>query len=296
MATFFQQNKKHTQLFKEKEQGHWHFSLALLLSFCLMFLDRSHAIVPVHRVFASLVYPLQYAVDAPGRFISWSRMFWGSKEDLLLETRILHEEQLQLKVALQQFSALQRENNILKALLALSKQSKHQTMAAKILSFEATSTRHLLMINKGKHHGVLDGQLVLDTEGVTGQVIDVGLMTSTVLLISDASSAVPVRNQRTGEASILAGTNTQTHLSLNYLPKTASVKAGDVLVTSGLGQRYPEGYPVGVVDDVDIPSGEDFIRVDVRPFTHYYRDGLVLLVFPDKTPLKKQGKKQGKKT
>jgi rod shape-determining protein MreC len=301
VAISFQQNNKRTRLFIEKEQGYWHFPLALLLSFCLMFLDRSHAIVPVHRFFASLVYPLQYVVDAPGRIFSWSRFFWGSKEALLDEARALHEEQLYLKAELQQLLDIQSENAILKSLLALSKQSKHQTMAAKILALETTATRHLFIINKGKRDGVILGQLVLDTAGVTGQVIDVGLISSTVLLISDAASAVPVRNQRTGETGLLAGTNTPEHLSLHYLPKTASVQVGDVLVTSGLGLHYPEGYPVGVVDAVGNPSGEAFIRIDVRPFTHYARDRLVLLVWPDKknkamqkevkTRLKKQGKK-----
>jgi rod shape-determining protein MreC len=303
VAISFQQNKKRTQLFIEKEQDFWHFPLALVLSFCLMFLDRSHAIVPVHRLFASLVYPLQYVVDVPGRVFSWSRLFWGSKAALLDETRLLHEEQLCLKAELQQLSEIQSENTVLKALLALSKQSKHQTMAAKVLALETTATRHLLIINKGQRDGVVSGQLILDTEGVTGQVIDVGLMTSTVLLISDAASAVPVRNQRTGETGLLAGTNHPQHLSLNYLPKTASVQAGDMLVTSGLGLRYPAGYPVGVVETVaHNPSGEAFIRVDVRPLTHYARDRLVLLVWPDKknTTIKKevtaQLRKQGKKT
>jgi rod shape-determining protein MreC len=305
VATSFRQNKKHNQLLKEKEQGFWYFPLALLFSFCLMFLDRSHMIVPVHRMFASLVYPFQYAVDAPGRVMAWSRVFWGSKKVLLDEARVLHEEQLQLKVELQQLLALQNENHVLNALLAVSKRSAHQTTAAQILAFETTVTRHLFIINKGKQDGVTIGQLVLDSEGVTGQIIDVGPITSTVLLISDAASAVPVRNQRTGETAILAGTNALERLSLIYLPKTASVQAGDVLVTSGLGLRYPEGYPVGVVERVDNPSGEAFVRVDVRPFTHYYRDRLVLLVWPDKKnkilqkevekQVKKQLKKQGKK-
>ncbi len=250
-----------------------------------MFLDRNYTIIPVHQAFSSLVYPLQYLVNAPSRLMTWSRSVWGTKQALFDEAEALYAEQLQLKAELQQFLALQKENAALKSLLALSKSSKHHMMAAEVLTLKTAATRHLLVINKGKRDGVSSGQLVLDTEGVTGQVIEVGFMTSTVLLISDSASAVPVRNQRTGETAILAGTNQPERLSLIYLPKTASVQQGDVLLTSGLGKRYPAGYPVGVVEGVDNPSGEAFIRVDVRPFTRYHRNRLVLLVWPDEADM-----------
>lgn len=244
-----------------------------------MFLDRSYTIVPIHQVLNVLVYPLQYVVDIPTRFMNWSYLAWTSKQVLLDETRALYTEQLRLKIALQKLSSLQNENAELKALLDLSRSSEDKTMAAEILKLETAPTRHFLLINKGKHDGVEAGQLVIDTEGVTGQVIEVGLFSSKVLLISDSASAVPVRNQRTGETAILAGTNKPERLSLIYLPKTASVEPGDVLVTSGLGARYPAGYPVGVVERVDNPLGEAFIRIDVRPLTRYHRNRLVLIVW-----------------
>ena len=114
-----------------------------------------------------------------------------------------------------------------------------------------------------------------------GQVIDVGPMTSTVLLISDSKSAVPVRNNRTGERAILVGTNSIEQLSLINLPKTSSIHPGDVLVTSGLGRRYPEGYPVGRVEEVNSIPGEDFVKVMVSPVALLNRNRLVLLIWPD---------------
>ncbi|MDF1677989.1 MAG: rod shape-determining protein MreC [Legionellaceae bacterium] len=300
MAISFRLNKKQNQLFNDAEQGLWRYPLALVFSLCLIFLDKTYGVVSLHQLLASAASPFQYVVDAPSRFAVWSRGVWSSKQALLAETRALHEEQLHLKAALQQLSSLQHENTILKSLLALSEQSKHPMMTAEVLAVETTRTRHVLVINKGKKNGVLLGQLVLDAEGVMGQVIEVGLMTSTVLLISDSASAVPVRNQRTGETAILAGTNLPERLSLIYLPKTASVETGDVLVTSGLGKNYPEGYPVGVVNKVENPLGEAFIRIDVKPFTRYHRSRMVLLVWPDekagvlkeeiKTRLSKQGR------
>jgi rod shape-determining protein MreC len=106
-------------------------------------------------------------------------------------------------------------------------------------------------------------------------------MTSTVLLISDSKSAVPVLNNRTGERAILVGTNSLDQLSLINLPKTASIHPGDVLVTSGLGGRYPEGYPVGKVEKVSSIPGEDFVKVMVSPIALLNRNRLVLLIWPD---------------
>ena len=70
-------------------------------------------------------------------------------------------------------------------------------------------------------------------------------------------------------------------MSLINLPKTASIHPGDVLVTSGLGGRYPEGYPVGKVEKVNSPPGEDFVNVVVSPIALLNRNRLVLLIWPD---------------
>jgi rod shape-determining protein MreC len=140
----------------------------------------------------------------------------------------------------------------------------------------------LVILNKGKRDGAYVGQPVLDAKGVMGQIIDVGYMTSTVLLISDSKSAVPVRNNRTGERGILIGLNNLGQLSLINLPGTSSIAKDDLLVTSGLGRLYPEGYPVGRVVDVQSVPGEAFIKVDVSPVALLNRNRLVLLIWPDK--------------
>ena len=123
---------------------------------------------------------------------------------------------------------------------------------------------------------------MLDAKGVVGQVIDVGFMTSTVLLVSDIKSAVPIRNNRTGERAILVGTNSISQLSLINLPRTSSIIKGDLLVTSGLGRLYPEGYPVGVVSEVNHIPGDDFIKVIVTPIALLNSNRLVLIIWPEK--------------
>jgi len=278
---FFQQNKQRGRLFKQTRQGGWQFPLALVLAVLFMFADHHYGSMPLHRLFSSVIYPVQYAVDTPSRFLKWTQLTFGNKQALIAENQQLRHQQLYLRSQDQQRLMIQDENTALKELLALSQSLKHRVMAADVLAVDTGHARNVVIINKGKQAGVMLGQLVLDTEGVMGQVIDVGLRTSTILLISDANSAVPVRNQRTGETAILSGTNDANRLSLIHLPKTVSVQQGDVLLTSGLGQHYPAGYPVGVVETVARPPGEDFIRVNVRPLTALDRNRLVLLVWPD---------------
>ena len=154
-------------------------------------------------------------------------------------------------------------------------------MAAHILAVDTSSVRQVVIISKGSKDGVHLGQAVLDAKGVMGQVIDVGQWSSTVLLISDAKSAVPVLNQRTGERGILVGNNSMAQLSLVNLPTTSLVAAGDLLVTSGLGGHYPEGYPVGMVDSVQSSVGDEFIRIRVNPIAWLNRSQMVLLIWPE---------------
>jgi len=227
--------------------------------------------------FSLIISPLQYVVDYPVRVVSWLGSMIGSKKALINENMQLRYHQTLLESQLQKFQMMGSENSQLKELLSASSSANIQAIAAEILAVDSSSSRQLLVLNKGGRDGVIVGQPVLDAKGVMGQIIDVGLMTSTVLLVSDSKSAVPVRNDRTGEQAILVGTNKINELSLINLPKSSEISSGDLLVTSGLGRRYPEGYPVGVVKEVINIPGDDFITVSVSPVALLNRNRLVLI-------------------
>ena len=168
----------------------------------------------VRRGLSLLVSPLQYGVDYPVRVIGWVRSLMSSKKSLIDENMQLRYQQIMLEAQLQKLMMIRRENSQLKELLSATSSASMHVMAAQILAVDTGSSRQSLVLNKGTRDGVFNGQPVLDAKGVMGQIIDVGLMTSTVLLISDAKCAVPVRNERTGERAILVGTNSMTRLSL----------------------------------------------------------------------------------
>ncbi|MEM9102101.1 MAG: rod shape-determining protein MreC, partial [Pseudomonadota bacterium] len=141
--------------------------------------------------------------------------------------------------------------------------------------------RHIVTINKGSSDGVYNGQPVLDAFGLTGQVIQVSLSISKVLLISDLNHAIPVKVDRSGYRTIALGTGDYGRLVLQHVPHTADIEVGDLLITSGLGQRFPEGYPVGEVLLVEKKPGVPFARIDAATNAKLSRSGHVVLVWPE---------------
>jgi rod shape-determining protein MreC len=278
-----QQNNSKNRLFAKGTHRAFSFVFALIISASLMFSDYHYRYLDsVRSGFALLVSPLQYAVDYPVRVIGWIQSLVSAKKALISENMQLRYQQAMLEAELQKLLVIKEENSQLRELLLTSSKASMRAMAAQILAVDTSISRQLVVLNKGKRDGAYTGQPVLDAKGVMGQVIDVGYMTSTVLLISDAKSAVPVRSNRTGERAILMGTNNMSQLSLVNLPRTSSIEKGDLLVTSGLGRLYPEGYPVGRVENVKSIPGEAFIKVDVSPIALLNRNRLVLLIWPDK--------------
>ncbi len=274
-------NNKSEPLFARGKKHSIHYIIASTLALALMFCDNHyHYLNNVRSSFSMLLAPLQYTVDYPMRVFGWMQSAVSTKTALIDENMELRYQQTVLESELQRLMMIKEENLQLKELLHTSARTKTRSMAAQILAVDTSMARQIVILNKGKRNGAYVGQPVLDAKGVMGQIIDVGYMTSTVLLISDAKSAIPVRNNRSGERAILVGSNSLNQLSLINVPRTANVALNDLLVTSGLGRLYPEGYPVGKVATIhDIP-GEDFITVEVRPIALLNRNRLVLLIWP----------------
>jgi len=259
------------------------FMFALSVSFCLMVADyRFHYLNQVRQTVSLVASPIQYAVNYPMRLIGWIHDLVSAKTTLIDDNIRLRYQQTLLEAKLQKLMDITDENTQLKKLLSASPSPKDRVMAAEILAVDTTDSRHIWVINKGRHEGVFEGQPVLDANGIVGQIIDGGIVTSTVMLISDIRSGVPVRNNRTGEQAILTGTGHSNQLTLINLPKSSSIALNDLLVTSGLGLRYPEGYPVGKIKNIASLPGEDFMRVTVQPIAQLDHDRMVLLMWPGK--------------
>jgi rod shape-determining protein MreC len=305
-ATSFQQNKQ-KHLFAKKSIINKDYLVALILSCVLLVLDYKQNLSPLkmradtdytksmprQKITAKLMHSLRYAisivsspvqlsVDAPKYLAQHFEAYLHTKNKIIDENNALKITQANLNLKLQKLESLEKQNTELRALFGTNIGMHHNANLAQVLMAQINTNRQIVVINKGSNNGVTIGQPVFDTKGVIGQIIDVGSLTSTVLLISDNKCAVPVQNARTGERAILVGTNNPEQLSLINLPKTSNIEIGDLLITSGLGRRYPQGYPVGYVYAIKHLPGEDFIKILVKPAASLNKSDLVLLLAPTK--------------
>jgi len=238
----------------------------VFISIALMYLDhRENHLDAVRRGIGVAVYPLQLIVDAPVRLWAWLGESTTSRGDLQREVARLNAERLLTNARLQRLTALEAENARLRALLDARSKVRDDVRVAEIMAVDANPYEHNLVIDIGSRDGVYDGQAIVDADGVVGQVIKTGLMTAQAVLISDTDHALPVEVNRNGLRTIAVGTGEIDRLDLPFLPNNADIRAGDLLVTSGLGGAFPAGYPVAVVDTVTRIPQEPFAAVNAKP-------------------------------
>lgn len=227
-----------------------------------------------------LIYPIQVVVNTPVEAGAMLAENLATRERLLAENARLKRENLLLSSKSQRFLALERENERLRELLDSSVVFDQEVIAADVLAIETTPSSRQIVINKGTNQGAFVGQPVLDAYGVIGQIAFVGPFSSTALLVTDPRHALPVLVNRNGLRALAVGGDSPQELTLSFVSTNADVKVGDLLVTSGLGRRFPPGYPVGKVKDVSIAPGEPFATVVVEPSAKVGQSREVLLVGP----------------
>ncbi|MCW8884490.1 MAG: rod shape-determining protein MreC, partial [Motiliproteus sp.] len=193
------------------------------------------------------VTPIQWFVDAPNRFLASMDESLEDRETLQQQNQKLQADLLILARKLQRMEALTTENGYLRGLLNAAEKIDERVELAELIGVNPNPFIHQIIINKGLQNQVYLGQPVLDADGVMGQVVEVGPYTSRVLMITDSQHAVPVQVNRSGFRSLLLGKGSLSEMVLDHVPDTADIKVGDMLISSGLAQRFPTGYPVAVV-------------------------------------------------
>jgi rod shape-determining protein MreC len=191
----------------------------------------------------------------------------------------LKSDQLLLQSRLQRLIAIESENNYLKALMQSAQKVKTKTLIAELMAVDSEPFLSQVILDKGQRDGVYKGQPVLDATGVMGQVVRTDLFTSRVLLINDPHSGIAVQNVRTGLRSVAVGDGYSEKIRLLYVSKTADIQAGDMFMTSGMGDRYPEGYPVGKVVSVSDNPSHQFKEVLLEPSARLASSRQVLLIW-----------------
>jgi len=253
---------------------------AVVVSLALMLVDhRQHHLEGIRAFLSVVLSPLQYMVNLPRTAGEWVSDTLASREQLQQQNRRLTRENLQLQAHQQKLAALESENMRLRNLLDSSFKIGDRILIAELVAVDLDPYRQQVLINKGSSSGIYSGQPVLDAKAVMGQVTHVNRFTSTVLLITDANHALPVQVNRNGLRTVAMGTGHINRLELPHLPNNADIEAGDLLVTSGLGGRFPPGYPVAEVTSVIRKPGQPFTLVEARPKAHLDQAREALLVW-----------------
>ncbi|OUR77235.1 rod shape-determining protein MreC [Colwellia psychrerythraea] len=274
--------------------------LVLCCSVALIFFDHKMASFETARGYLqSLVSPLQYMANAPKQMMTWASENIVIRQQLMEENQNFRESELFFHEQMMQLSIVRQENERLRSLLSSPVRGEIKKMFAEILSVDSDPYSHQVLINRGANDGVYEGQPVLDEKGIVGQILHVGVSSSRVILISDISHAIPVRVQRNGLRLIASGSGQIDRLIHNFVPHSWDVKEGDLLVTSGLGGKYPEGYPVSRVVLVRADESREFATIYSEPVAQIDRLRYMLLLSKDEpakstSPLTTKKKSVGK--
>lgn len=254
--------------------------LLVVLSLSLMWLDSHQTwLQSVRYQLGFILAPTQSLSLIPSAMYNWFEESGANQQQLLIENKQLTARNLVLELKLQQLTALETENKNLRELLSASEQIDDRVLVTSVIAIDPDPFSQQVLINKGGEDGVFIGQPVLDAFGLLGQVIDVMPYSALVMMIADPNHAIPVQVNRNGVRSIAVGTGSLTQLELTHVPTTADIVAGDLLVSSGLGERYPKGYPVATVTSVENIPGQPFAVVKADTSAQLDRSRYLLLVF-----------------
>jgi rod shape-determining protein MreC len=256
------------------------FTLYATLAVVVMYLDqRQHYLERLRYVLQAVAYPVQLAVNSPPAAWGWLRQSFESREKLQAENASLKARQRDLELRSMRYEDLARENAELRGLRAALPPVADRWLPAEIVNVQLSSLRQRLLIDRGAANGVFKAQAVLDDRGLIGQTTHVGPWSAEVILITDPEHGTPVRIERTGLRTIAVGAGDTTHLALPYLPANADIKSGDLLVTSGLGGVFPQGYPVARVTEVHRDAVQPLAQVRAEPLAHIATDSEVMPVW-----------------
>jgi rod shape-determining protein MreC len=257
----------------------------MFCAFALMLSDyRGDGLTRLRGYVGTVLTPVIWITSLPSTLFSASGSF-DTRGALERQNEEYRRSQFILEARLQKLSALEAENQRIRELLSSTSQLQERVLIAEIIDVSQDPYRHQITLNKGEHHGVYRGQALVDAHGVMGQVVAVMPRTSKALQITDPDHGIPVEINRTGLQTVAVGRGDGRGLRLPFLPSNVDIHVGDLLVSSALGGRFPAGYPVGKVYEVNHVAGEQFMEAYAHPSAQLNQGRQALLVWSSEAGL-----------
>ena len=253
----------------EKNYSAYRLIFMIVLSSVLMYQDyQGTYTIKLRSYLSASLYPIQYLINLPNNLQKSFYANFLNREEIISQNQRLKEENLNLKSQMQQIYRLESENKRLYELIDSKPKTENTYLFADIVSTSKILNKHQILINRGSRDGVKLGSSIVNAEGIVGHVIRDQIFASEVLLISDLEHAIPVEIVRTGLRSIAIGTGEFNKLRINTLPTNSNLQKDDIIITSGLGDRYPEGFPVGTITEISREVGNPFLEIEILPFAN----------------------------
>ncbi|WP_444907478.1 rod shape-determining protein MreC [Microbulbifer sp. SSSA008] len=266
-------------LFTRGPSAEYRLGFLIILAITLIVSDHyTNWFQPVRERLSGVIAPLYWVTGAPERVGDWADEQFRSREELQEENSRLKRQVLLLEQRSQLLAAVKAENTQLKELMNSAEMVDDRVLVAQVIGVTPDPLEHVLLIDKGRDDGIDIGTPVMDASGLLGQVIEAGDSYSRILLITDSSHAIPVQVLRNSMRTVAEGTGDLYRLKLRHLANTSDIREGDLLLSSGLGSRFPAGYPVGEVISVQRDPGKPFAEAEVLPRGRMNRSRFVLAV------------------
>ena len=256
--------------------------LIFVLSLSVSSLDHNNSYLdPFRNLLFDAVTPVYFLAELPTRIFNQFDELFVSRVRLARALEDQQKRNLHLSRIQQKYEFLQQENTRMRKLLGSSSSRDEEVQIAEIVSVNLSRGSMNMVINKGLSDGVQFGDVVIDDAGVVGQISRAGSQTSLVLLITDKDHATPIQVRRNGLRAVAGGTGSLEYLALENLPLSIDLRVGDIVETSGLAGRFPYGYAVGEVVDIQKEQTAVFASVKVAP-TAKLSQSRYLLVLNDR--------------
>lgn len=274
------------ELFRRSMPAEIKFVILILLSVVLLLIDTQTKLLDSTRqVISFALYPAQKTIMFPRDIVVWGQDVMNAAELIQSENEALQRQRIELAQVTSSASQLSTENAQLRRLLnMIDDKTERSAVVAEILYEAATPFNRRLIFDRGQLDGVAPGMPVIDEGGVVGQIVRVTPVSSEAALLTDEVVSVPVQLARTGLRLIAFGSNLPGKIEVRYFSSDADIRAGDVLITSGIGGAYPPGLMVGKIESIDRDAASGFARAIANPSSNpdRYRHFLILRAKPSR--------------
>lgn len=257
---------------------HFRFAIVLVMSLAVMALDVRSKILTDFRFYVeSALYPVLVFADSPHAMSKLMSSQFKSHSELIKENEKLSTENFMQRADVLKLKDLENENQALRQLLNSPVRANTKRLFAEVINVDPDPYLHRVIVNRGSKESVYEGMPVITDKGLVGQVMNVNYSYSRVLLLTDPTCSIPVIDSRSFVRAISAGTSAHGEININNVPRSADVKVGDLLLTSGIGGVYPKGYPVAEVTSVGISDSQPFAAIRAKPLVDIDKMRYVLM-------------------